>query len=117
MRSSDQLDRLFPPVTPFARHRIDTGDGHVLYVEECGNPDGIPVIFLHGGPGSGVSSMHRRMFNPDRYRAVLFDQRGSGQSRPFASIAFIFGGYVSSRTARPRALLSLITLHPASYFS
>jgi proline iminopeptidase len=86
MRSSDQLDRLFPPVTPFARHRIDTGDGHVLYVEECGNPDGIPVIFLHGGPGSGVSSMHRRMFNPDRYRAVLFDQRGSGQSRPFASI-------------------------------
>ena len=86
MRSSDQCDRLFPPVTPFARHRVDTDDGHVLYVEECGNPDGIPVIFLHGGPGSGVSAMHRRMFNPDRYRAILFDQRGCGQSRPFASI-------------------------------
>lgn len=85
MRSLDQLDRLYPPVTPFARHRLDTGDGHVLYVEECGNPDGIPVIFLHGGPGSGISAMHRRMFNPDRYHAILFDQRGCGQSRPFAS--------------------------------
>lgn len=87
MRSSDYYDRLHPPITPYARHRIDTGDGHSLYVEECGNPDGMPVIFLHGGPGSGVSAMHRRMFDPTRFRAVLFDQRGSGQSRPFASVA------------------------------
>jgi proline iminopeptidase len=86
MRSTDNFDRLHPPITPFARHRIDTGDGHSLYVEECGNPNGIPVVFLHGGPGSGISAMHRRMFDPARFRAVLFDQRGSGQSRPFASV-------------------------------
>jgi proline iminopeptidase len=58
------------------------GDWHVVYVEECGNPDGIPVLFLHGGPGAGCKPYHRRFFDPARYRAVLFDQRGAGRSRP-----------------------------------
>jgi proline iminopeptidase len=59
---------------------------HELYWEQCGNPDGLPVLFLHGGPGSGCGANHRRFFNPDRYRAVLFDQRGSGRSTPIAEI-------------------------------
>jgi proline iminopeptidase len=59
---------------------------HTLHVEECGNPDGLPVIFLHGGPGAGVSTYHRRFFDPARYRIVLFDQRGAGQSTPFAEL-------------------------------
>jgi len=57
-----------------------------LFVEECGNPDGLPVIFLHGGPGAGVSPYHRRFFDPQRYRIVLFDQRGAGRSTPFAEL-------------------------------
>ncbi|MEK9859992.1 MAG: prolyl aminopeptidase [Alphaproteobacteria bacterium] len=64
--------------------RLDVGDGHILYIEECGNPDGIPVIYIHGGPGSGISPLHRRFFDPSLFRVILFDQRGAGQSRPFA---------------------------------
>jgi proline iminopeptidase len=63
---------------------LDTGDGHQVYWECCGNPAGKPALFLHGGPGSGCSVGQRRFFNPDLYRAVLFDQRGSGRSRPLA---------------------------------
>ena len=86
MRSVNPEHSLFPPLAPEATHRLDVGDGHDLYVEDCGNPKGIPVIFLHGGPGAGISSMHRRMFDPDLFRVILFDQRGSGQSRPFAEV-------------------------------
>lgn len=78
---------LFPATTPYRTHRLQVGDGHQLYVEECGRPDGVPVVFLHGGPGSGCSSEHRRFFDPARFRAVLFDQRGCGRSMPMASIA------------------------------
>ncbi len=77
---------LYPAREPFARHSLDVGDGHVLYVEECGTPDGLPVIVLHGGPGGGCSPAMRRYFDPDRIRAVLFDQRGCGRSRPHASV-------------------------------
>ena len=73
---------LFPPIEPYARGRLDVGDGHALYFEECGNPAGLPVVFLHGGPGSGCSASHRRFFDPLRYRIVLFDQRGCGRSTP-----------------------------------
>ena len=58
------------------------GDGHTLYVEQVGNPGGTPVVFLHGGPGSGCQPMHRQLFDPHRFRAVLFDQRGAGRSTP-----------------------------------
>jgi len=66
---------------PFATHELDVGGGHTLYVEESGNPEGIPALFLHGGPGSGTKPEHREYFNPEVYRIVLFDQRGCGQSR------------------------------------
>ena len=83
MRSVNPEHTLFPAIAPNATHRLDVGDGHDLYVEDCGNPDGIPVIFLHGGPGAGIAPLHRRLFDPDLFRVILFDQRGSGQSRPF----------------------------------
>ena len=61
-------------------------DGHSIYYEQCGTPDGIPVMFVHGGPGSGCAPAHRRLFDPKRYHVILFDQRGSGRTTPFASI-------------------------------
>lgn len=73
---------LFPPIDATAVHRLDTGDGHRLFVEECGNRHGTAVVFLHGGPGSGCSADHRRYFDPAHYRIVLIDQRGSGRSTP-----------------------------------
>ncbi|CAM3383330.1 prolyl aminopeptidase [Paracoccus nototheniae] len=78
--------RLHPAVEPFARHRIEVGDGHSLYVEECGNPQGRPVLVLHGGPGGGCSPFMRRFFDAQHYRVVLFDQRGCGRSHPTASV-------------------------------
>jgi proline iminopeptidase len=86
MRSVVEDQQLFPPQEPRATMRLDVGDGHLLYVEECGNPDGIPVVFLHGGPGAGCNPVQRRLFDPELFRVILFDQRGSGQSRPFGSI-------------------------------
>lgn len=65
---------------PFATHRLDVGDGHVLYVEEVGRPDGIPAVLLHGGPGSGCRPDQRTLFDANRHRAILFDQRGAGRS-------------------------------------
>jgi proline iminopeptidase len=70
---------------PYETGILDVGDGHRLYWESNGNPDGRPALFLHGGPGSGCSSGQRRFFDPSTFRAVLFDQRGSGRSRPLAS--------------------------------
>ena len=77
---------LYPEIEPHTRLALAVDALHTLHVEECGNPNGIPVIFLHGGPGAGVSPYHRRFFDPARYRIVLFDQRGSGQSTPFAEL-------------------------------
>ena len=77
---------LYPPLPPNATYELPVGDGHRLYVEECGRPDGIPAVFLHGGPGAGCEAAHRRFFDPERYRAVLFDQRGCGRSTPHASL-------------------------------
>ena len=75
----------FPPIEPYASGWLDVGSGHEVYWESCGAPDGKPALFLHGGPGSGCSPGQRRFFDPSLYRAVLFDQRGSGRSRPLAS--------------------------------
>ena len=77
---------LFPDIKPYATQRLVMDSLHTLYVEECGNPNGLPVLFLHGGPGAGCEPMHRRFFDPQRYRIVLFDQRGSGQSSPHAEL-------------------------------
>ncbi|MTI01405.1 MULTISPECIES: prolyl aminopeptidase [Alphaproteobacteria] len=77
---------LYPPTDPFDQRVVDMGDGHRIYVEQCGNPDGIPVVVLHGGPGGGCSPAMRRYFDPKAYRVILFDQRGCGRSRPTASV-------------------------------
>ena len=77
---------LYPDIQPYAKHHIAVTPPHVLYVEECGNRAGTPVLFLHGGPGSGCEPYHRRFFDPARYRVVLFDQRGAGRSVPHADL-------------------------------
>jgi len=77
---------LYPPVEPYVRHTLKVDAPHALYVEESGNPSGIPVLFVHGGPGGGCESWHRQFFDPDRYRIILFDQRGCGRSTPHASL-------------------------------
>ena len=77
---------LYPPLEPYATHRIAVDAIHTLYLEECGNPEGIPAIFLHGGPGAGCEPNHRCFFDPERYRIILFDQRGSGRSTPHAEL-------------------------------
>ncbi|WP_082684506.1 prolyl aminopeptidase [Aureimonas ureilytica] len=77
---------LYPPIQPFRTERLAVGNGHVLYVEQCGNPSGKPVLFLHGGPGSGCSPTHRRLFDPTRYCVTLFDQRACGRSTPLGSL-------------------------------
>lgn len=77
---------LFPPIEPFQTGRLSVSALHSLYWEQCGNPEGVPVLFLHGGPGGGCSPRHRRFFDPRFYRIVLFDQRGAGQSTPLGEI-------------------------------
>jgi proline iminopeptidase len=77
---------LYPPIEPFEQGMLDVGDGHSLHWELCGNPNGKPVGFLHGGPGGGSSPDHRRQFNPDKYKILVFDQRGCGKSTPYASL-------------------------------
>ncbi|WP_219134044.1 prolyl aminopeptidase [Janthinobacterium sp. UMAB-60] len=78
----DSLSPLFPALSPNRHGMLAVDDIHTIYWEECGNPDGIPVLFLHGGPGAGLSPQHRRFFDPQRYRVILFDQRGAGKSTP-----------------------------------
>ncbi|KXJ44372.1 proline iminopeptidase [Marinobacter salarius] len=75
---------LFPDIKPNAQHRIAVDPPHELFVEESGNPDGIPVLVVHGGPGGGCEDYHRRFFDAERYRIILMDQRGAGRSRPLA---------------------------------
>lgn len=80
------VEYLYPPIEPFDQRILDVGDDHRIYIEQCGNPKGIPVLVLHGGPGGGCSPAMRRYFDPAIYRVVLFDQRGCGRSRPHASV-------------------------------
>ena len=80
------MPELYPDIDPFRTHRLAVEPPHELYLEECGSADGIPVLFLHGGPGSGCEPYHRRFFDPARYRIILFDQRGCGRSTPYAEL-------------------------------
>ena len=84
--AAPSLRTLYPPITPYESGMLDTGDGHQVYWEVCGNPAGKPVVFLHGGPGGGCGPSHRQLFNPEKYRIVLFDQRGCGRSLPHARL-------------------------------
>ena len=81
-----ELKTLYDPIEPFNTGRLKVSDVHEIYYEQCGNPNGKPAVFLHGGPGGGISPDYRRYFDPNIYRLVLFDQRGSGKSTPHASI-------------------------------
>ena len=79
-------DYLDPQIAPFDQRMLEVGDGHKVYVEQSGNPEGQPVVVFHGGPGGGCSPAMRRYFDPAHYRVILFDQRGCGRSTPFASV-------------------------------
>jgi len=77
---------LFPAIKTYAQHTLETESPHSLYVEESGNPEGIPVLVVHSGPGAGSESYQRRFFDPEKYRIILFDQRGSGKSKPHSEL-------------------------------
>lgn len=77
----------YPPIEPYKTHHLEVTPPHIIYVEESGNPKGLPVLFVHGGPGGGTTPQHRCYFDPKIYRIILFDQRGSGKSKPHAELA------------------------------
>jgi proline iminopeptidase len=83
---TQQRRTLYPKIEPYKSGMLDVGDGHSLHWELCGNPQGKPAVFLHGGPGGGSSPDHRRQFDPQRYNVLVFDQRGCGKSTPYASL-------------------------------
>lgn len=82
----EPLNEFFPAIEPFKSEFLKVSDLHTIYVEQCGNPKGRPILFLHGGPGGGCNPDHRRFFDPEHYRIVLFDQRGAGRSTPAAEL-------------------------------
>lgn len=98
---------LFPAIEPFDHAMLDVGDGHRVYYEQCGSPRGIPVVFLHGGPGSGCSPRHRRLIDPQRFRIVLFDQRGCGRSTPHGMLAANTTDHLVADIERLRAHLGI----------
>jgi proline iminopeptidase len=83
---TDAMPDLYPPIDPYDTGTLAVSGGHRLVYEQCGNPAGRPVVFLHGGPGAGYTPTHRRFFDPSAYRILLFDQRGAGRSTPSASV-------------------------------
>jgi proline iminopeptidase len=80
------MHSLYPSIKPYKSHTLSVGNGHVLYIDESGDPEGLPVLFIHGGPGAGTSAEDRRFFDPEKYRIILFDQRGAGRSTPHAEL-------------------------------
>ncbi len=86
LTSAEAKRNLYPPIEPNQTGYLSVEGGHTIYWEECGNPNGRPVLFLHGGPGIGTMPYHRSFFNPDLYRIILFDQRGCGKSLPFSKL-------------------------------
>jgi proline iminopeptidase len=98
---------LFPEITPYETGILPLDGDHVMYWEQSGNPNGAPVLFLHGGPGAGTTPTHRRFFDPDHYRIVLFDQRGAGRSTPNASIEDNTTGHLIADIERLRESLGI----------
>ena len=103
------MRELYPPQEPFVQHSIAVGDGHVLHASEYGRPDGLPAVVLHGGPGAGSANWHARLFDPDIYRVVLFDQRGCGRSTPHGWLEANTTGHLLSDIERVREHLGIDT--------
>ncbi|MGM0560018.1 MAG: prolyl aminopeptidase [Pseudomonadota bacterium] len=101
-----ELD-FFPPIEPYDSGYLKVSDLHEIYWEQSGNPDGQPVIFLHGGPGAGASATHRRFFDPAHYRIVIFDQRGAGRSRPLGEVEENTTGHLIADMERLREMLKI----------
>jgi proline iminopeptidase len=101
------MSHLYPPLTPYRSGHMAVGHGHEVYWEECGNPMGRPVVFLHGGPGGGCSPNARRLFDPRRYRIILMDQRGCGRSTPHAETAHNFLADLVADVAQLRLLMNV----------
>lgn len=80
------MRELYPPITPYSQGFLAVDETHTIYWEQSGNPDGVPIVALHGGPGAGASSIHRRFFDPSFYRIIIFDQRGAGRSHPLGCL-------------------------------
>ncbi|MBF9233736.1 prolyl aminopeptidase [Microvirga alba] len=97
----------YPEIEPYDHGMLDVGDGHHVYWELCGNPNGKPVVFLHGGPGGGCSPTQRRLFNPEKYRILLFDQRGCGHSTPYASLEANTTWHLVADIERLRAMIGV----------
>ncbi len=98
---------LYPPIDPYDQRMVRVGDGHQIYMEQSGNPDGIPVVVLHGGPGGGCSPAMRRYFDPQIFRVILFDQRGCGKSRPHSSVENNTTWHLVDDIERLRSLLDI----------
>ncbi|MCA1618348.1 MAG: prolyl aminopeptidase [Acidobacteria bacterium] len=105
------MRELYPPIEPFGTGRLQVSPAHNIYYEQCGNPQGQPVVFLHGGPGGGITPDYRRYFDPAAYHVVLFDQRGSGQSTPHASLEENTTWALVEDIEKLRAHLSVETWH------
>lgn len=102
---------LFPKIEPRESGTLALDGDHVMYWEESGNPDGVPIVFLHGGPGAGTMAVHRRFFDPDYFRIILFDQRGAGRSTPAASIADNTTGHLIADLDALRTRLDIAQWH------
>ena len=80
------MTKLFPKIKPYNKFYLNVSNIHTIFVEESGNPNGKPIIFLHGGPGGGIEPIYRQYFNPKKWRIIIFDQRGCGKSTPHAEL-------------------------------
>ena len=103
----ERLRTFYPKIEPYNQGMLKVSDGHEIYFEESGNPDGKPALFIHGGPGAGTRPDHRRVFDPGAYRIVLFDQRGCGRSIPHASLQHNTTWHLVDDIERLRALLDI----------
>ena len=104
-------EHFHPPIEPFERGELAVDEPHVLYWEQCGKPDGEPILFLHGGPGAGATATDRRFFDPKHFRAVLFDQRGCGRSRPVGDLSNNTTDHLIADIERLREHLGIDTWH------
>lgn len=101
------MAELYPSIEPYQTHTLKVDPPHELYIEECGNPDGQPVIMIHGGPGGGCTELDRRLFNPERYRIILMDQRGCGRSSPSGELQHNTTQHLIDDLERIRELLQI----------